>query len=93
MHSGQVRRPTYEFPFDAAIKAARIEAGRTQVDIAEETGLSVHAIRRIEQGIQRINLSEAAAIAETLGRSLDELVELARLTTFTPLYSGQRQAC
>ena len=92
MHSGQVRRLTYDFPFGAAIKAARIQSGLTQFDIAEETGLPVHVIRRIEQGVQRINLSEAAAIAEALGCSLDELVELARLRTFEPLNRGQRRS-
>ena len=91
MHSGPVRRPTHELAFAAAITAARIEVGRTQADIAEQADLPLRVVKQAEQGRRRIALSEAAAIAETLGRSLDELVELAKSTTFEPLHRGQRR--
>ena len=85
------RRPTYELAFAAAITAARIEAGRTQADVAEQANLPLRVVQQAEQGRRRIALSEAAAIAETLGRSLDELVKLAKSMRFQPLNKGQRR--
>ena len=91
MHRGLVRRPSYELAFAAAITAARVEAGRTQADVAEQADLPLRVVQQAEQGRRRIALSEAAAIADTLGRSLDELVQLAKSTTFEPLHRGQQR--
>ena len=49
----------------------------------------MHAVARAEQGIRRISLGEAAAIAESLGRSLDELVQVAESSTFEPPKMGR----
>jgi transcriptional regulator with XRE-family HTH domain len=62
--------PTHEPASAAAIRAARVKAGRTQADVAEQAGMSVHVLRQTEQGRRRINLGEAAAIARhSEGRS------------------------
>ncbi len=59
MPSGPVRRPPQELAFAAAIRAARVAAGRTQADVAEKAGLPVTTLQRAEQGRRRINLGEA----------------------------------
>jgi len=59
MPSGPVRRPPHEFAFAAAIRA-RIEAGRTQADVAEKAGLPARTVQPAEQGIRHIYLDEAA---------------------------------
>ena len=64
MPSGPVRRPPHEPVFAAAIRAARIEAGRTQVDVAEAAGLPLHTLQSAEQGARRTSVREAAAIAQ-----------------------------
>jgi transcriptional regulator with XRE-family HTH domain len=89
MPSGPVRRPPQELAFAAAIRAARIEAGRTQADVAAGADLPVRVVQRAEQGQRRINLGEAAAIAQSLGRSLDELVRVAETATFAPPPMGR----
>jgi transcriptional regulator with XRE-family HTH domain len=87
--SGSVGRQPDELAFAASIRAARIEAGRTQADVAEKAGLPVHAVRRAEQGMRRISLGEASAIARSLGRSLDELVKVSAAATFEPPTMGR----
>jgi hypothetical protein len=50
-------------------------------------------VQRAEQGLRRISLGEAAAIAESLGRSLDELVKVSASATFeTPKMGRPRRA-
>ena len=88
MPSGPVRRPPQELAFAAAIRAARVEAGRTQADVAEKAGLATRVVQRAEQGQRRISLGEAAAIAQSLGRSLDELVSVSASATFEPPKMG-----
>jgi transcriptional regulator with XRE-family HTH domain len=85
MPSGPVRRPPDELAFAAAIRAARMAAGRTQADVAAEAGLATRVVQRAEQGQRRINLGEAAAIA----RSLDELVQISAGATFEPPTMGR----
>jgi transcriptional regulator with XRE-family HTH domain len=93
MPSGPVRRPPQELAFAAAIRAARGEAGRTQADVASKTGL-VRVLQRAEQGQRRMNQGEAAATAQSLGRSLDELVKVSETATFEPPKMGRpRRAC
>ena len=89
MASGPVRRPPHELAFAAAIRAARFEAGRTQGDVAEKAGLSVRVPQRAEQGLRRLSIGQAAAIAEALGRSLDELVQVSETATFEPHRTGR----
>lgn len=89
MPSGPVRRPPHELAFAAAIRAARVGAGRTQADLAKQAGLSVRVVQRAEQGQRRINLGEAAAIAQALGRSLDELVAVSANAVFEEPVMGR----
>jgi transcriptional regulator with XRE-family HTH domain len=55
-----------------AIRAARNESGLTQADVAERAGLRLHTVRSAEQGARHTSVGGAAAIAQALGRSLDE---------------------
>ena len=64
-------------------------AGCTQAEVAERTGLTICAIRSAEQRRRRMHLSEAAAIAQALGRSLDELVKVSEATAFEPPKMGR----
>ncbi len=73
MPSGPVRRPPQGLAFAAAIRSARVEAGRTRADVAAAADLPVRVVQRAEQGLRRVTLGDAAAIAQALGRSLDEL--------------------
>ncbi|MBA2639492.1 MAG: helix-turn-helix transcriptional regulator [Nocardioidaceae bacterium] len=63
-------RPPLELTFAAAIRAARIHAGRTQADVALQAGVPVRTVQRAEQGRRRISLGVAAAITSSLGRSV-----------------------
>jgi transcriptional regulator with XRE-family HTH domain len=89
MASGPVRRPPPELAFAAAIRAARVEAGRTQADVAAGADLPPWVVQRAEHGQRRIALGEAAAIAEWLGRSLDELVKASEAAVFEPPKMGR----
>ncbi len=89
MPSGPVRRPPHELAFAAAIRAARVEAGRTQADVAAAADLPVRTVQRAEQGLRRVTLGDAAAIAQSLGRSLDELVNVSAAASFEPPKMGR----
>jgi transcriptional regulator with XRE-family HTH domain len=84
MPSGPVRRPPHELAFAAAIRAARVGTGRTQADVSAGAGLPMRTVQRAEQGLRRVTLGDAAAIAQPLGRSLDELVAVSASATFEP---------
>lgn len=55
------------------IKIARVEAGMTQLDLAEKTGVTRQTISLIEKGKYNPTLKLCLAICYTLNRSLDEL--------------------
>jgi transcriptional regulator with XRE-family HTH domain len=87
-----VRRPPHELAFAAAIRTARIEANRTQVELAEQAGLPLWLLRHAERGRRALKLFEAAAIAQALDLSLDELVKVSASATFEPPTMGRTQA-
>ena len=89
MPSRFVRRPTHELAFAAVIRQVRIEAGRTKPMSPRRLVSQCHAVARAEQGIRRISLGEAAAIAESLGHSLDELVKVSDAAKFKPPPMGR----
>ena len=91
MPSRFVRRPTHELAFAAVIRQVRIEAGRTKPMSPRRLVSQCHAVARGEQGIRRISLGEAAAIAESLGHSLDELVEVSDAARYKPPPMGRPQ--
>lgn len=67
----------------ALLRQAR--AGRTMVDVARCAGISVETLRKIEGGrIPSAGFFTVAAVAGTLGMSLDELAEHACATVSAP---------
>jgi transcriptional regulator with XRE-family HTH domain len=61
----------------AAIGAARTEAGLTQEELGELTGLGQTVVSRIESGHRRIESIELLAIARALSVDLGELLAAA----------------
>jgi hypothetical protein len=49
----------------------------------------VHTLQSAEQGALRTSVGEAAAIAQALGRSLDELVQVSAAARFEPPKMGR----
>ena len=52
---------------DTRLKEIREASGKTQLQIAEETGVTVRAYQRYEHGEQRPNVRTAIRIADALG--------------------------
>lgn len=52
---------------DTRLKEIREASGKTQVEIAKETGVTVRAYQRYEHGEQRPNVRTAIRIADALG--------------------------
>lgn len=63
--------------FAAAVRAARVESGLSQAQLAERAGVGLKTLQRVEQGVGRFTLADAAMLASALGRSLDQLVAAA----------------
>jgi len=63
----------------AAIAAARTEAGLTQEELGELTGLGQTALSRIESGHRRIDSIELLAIAAALSVDLGDLLASAKV--------------
>lgn len=59
-----------EFQVAEALLAARLDAGLTQKDLAERSGLRQSNISRIENGTCSPTVATLQAIAEGLGRKL-----------------------
>lgn len=59
-----------EFQVAEALLAARLDAGMTQKDLAERSGLRQSNISRIENGTCSPTVATLQAIAEGLGRKL-----------------------
>jgi transcriptional regulator with XRE-family HTH domain len=55
------------------LRLARLTAGLRQTDIAALTGLSREAVLRLELGYADPRLSTALALAQALGRPVEEL--------------------
>lgn len=56
------------------ITTALNDSGKTQTELAHETGLEKTALSKALAGKRRLNLFEIASIADVLGLTLDELV-------------------
>ena len=52
---------------DTRLKEIREASGKTQAEIAKETGVTVRAYQRYEHGEQRPNVRTAIRIADALG--------------------------
>ncbi|MFE6906673.1 helix-turn-helix domain-containing protein [Streptomyces erythrochromogenes] len=57
------------------IRSLRKARGWSLDNLAERAGISPSQLSRIETGHRRLSLDQLTAIAEALGKSLDELVE------------------
>jgi transcriptional regulator with XRE-family HTH domain len=68
----------------AAIGAARAEAGLTQEQLGELTGLGQTVVSRIESGQRKIESLELLAIARALSVDLDELLATAEARGVAP---------
>lgn len=64
----EAMRPEYEVIH--AMVAARIEAGMTQKELAEKTGIRQSNLSRIENGTSSPTVSTLARIAEGMGKRL-----------------------
>lgn len=62
--------------YPKAIRAARTEAGLSNDQLAERSGVPYSTICKVQSGLQNITLPQAAAICAALGVSLDALIGL-----------------
>lgn len=69
-------RPQPEPDLGAAIAEARRATGLSQADVADQTGVAVETISRIERGKIIPGIDSLKRIAVALGVSIDELVGL-----------------
>ena len=58
----------------AMVKATRLAAGFTQIQLAEQTGLSRSAIANIESGRQSIPIARIRPLARALGIPPEDLL-------------------
>jgi len=59
------------------LRAARKQSGKTQVQVAKETGISVSQYQNIEYGKHEPGVRTAIRIARVLGTTAEELFEAA----------------
>ncbi|NJP06834.1 MAG: helix-turn-helix transcriptional regulator [Chloroflexaceae bacterium] len=71
--SGQLHTPEYQ-QFLARLKAARKQAGFTQLDAAQRLGKPQSYISKCESGERRVDAVELAAFATLYGVKVDELL-------------------
>lgn len=64
----------YKEVFPARIKQARLEAGYSQVQTAEITGISRSSISKYENGTQEPNLEQLATLAQFYNKSINWLL-------------------
>ena len=55
------------------IKRARLDANLTQVELHNQTGISITQISNYENGLRNIGIENLSLIAKTTGKTLDEL--------------------
>lgn len=55
------------------LKAARVEIGLTQIELAEIIGMSASTYQKKEQGKTQFTIKEATKIAEVLKRKPEEI--------------------
>ncbi|OWY60051.1 XRE family transcriptional regulator, partial [cyanobacterium TDX16] len=57
------------------LKALRAQRGITLTDLAEETGISISTLSRLEAGLRRPTLEQMLPLARAHAVTLDELVD------------------
>ena len=60
--------------FAASLKAARIEHGLTQAQLAERAGLLQQYVSLVEQGKQNVTLTTAQALARVLRQNVSDML-------------------
>lgn len=66
-------KKTSDVPFCINFRRMRIEAGITQCDLAQRSGLTYRQLLSYELGHATPNVDQAYAIAMALGGSMDEM--------------------
>ena len=56
-----------------SLKAARVDAGLTQVDLAQTLKCNVSTYRKIEENPDSATIEQARKIADAVGRPYDEI--------------------
>lgn len=62
-------------PFADNVRALRLSKGISQQKLANDSGIAVRTLARLELGEGGVQLSTAERLAEALGVSLSELVD------------------
>lgn len=57
------------------VKARRVAMGKSTYDLARDVGVTDVMISYVERGLRRPSLALAIKLADTLGCTLDELIE------------------
>lgn len=65
----------FEEAFGRVLRGIRLEAGRSQEDVAAAAGLSTYYVRELEYGRKSASLGAVVRLAAALGRRPHELVE------------------
>lgn len=60
--------------FGERLRQARTEAGMTQAEVAERSGVHVHYVSRVELGQRNLTLSTMAKLAAVVGRSVSDML-------------------
>lgn len=89
MPSGLVRRPRISLAFAAALRAACVQAGRIQADVAEKAGLSGPVLQRAQQGLRGVSIGEAAGHRPRARPVAYERVEVSGTASFEPPRMGR----
>lgn len=58
----------------AYIRQARVDAGRSQAEVADALGIDTSAVSRIESGERGIAVAELAGLASLLGVTVDDVL-------------------
>ena len=64
--------------FGANLKAARLEVGLTQAEVAERAGLLQQYVSLVESGKQNVTLTTAQALADVVHKHVTELLTRVR---------------
>jgi transcriptional regulator with XRE-family HTH domain len=78
-------------PYGERLKEYRLARKMSQEELAEQTGVPVTAISKIEHGTRKVTLDEAVRFAEVLQISLgqlaglDDTVPMAQRETYLPM--------
>lgn len=66
--------PALQVLFGERLRQARIEAGITQAEMAERSGVHIQYVSRVERGQRNLTLSTMAKLAAVVGRSVSDML-------------------